>query len=55
MFFLDALGSGDTVIEYLIRPEMEGAFTALPARVSAMYDPDLSTRSGEARLKVQKR
>ncbi len=55
VFFLDTLESGDTVIEYLIRPEMEGAFTALPARVSGMYDPDLATRSGEARLRVQGR
>jgi len=55
VFFLDTLEAGDTVIEYLIRPEMEGAFTALPARVSGMYDPDLATRSGQTRLRVQGR
>ena len=52
VFFLDGLDSGETVIEYLIRPELAGAFTALPARVTGMYDPDLGGRSGEARLRV---
>ena len=40
------------MLEYLVRPELSGAFTALPATVSGMYDPDLLTRSGEERFKV---
>jgi alpha-2-macroglobulin len=51
-FFLDRIGEGETVIEYLMRPEMAGVFTALPAAVEAMYDPSLGTRSGEAVVNV---
>ena len=51
-FFLDRIGEGETVIEYLMRPEMAGRFTALPATVEAMYDPSLGTRSGEAIVNV---
>jgi uncharacterized protein YfaS (alpha-2-macroglobulin family) len=52
VFFLDHLESGDTVLEYLVRPEMAGAVTALPASAGGFYDPDLLARSGEARLTV---
>lgn len=52
VFFVDELQSGDTRIEYLIRPELEGSFTALPTSAGSMYDPGLSTRSAEARLRV---
>ena len=31
VFFLDSMGAGTTVIEYLVRPEIAGVFTALPA------------------------
>ena len=51
-FFLDQLGEGTTVIEYLVRPEIAGTFTALPTSAFGMYDPALGTRSGEARLRV---
>ena len=51
-FFMERLEEGETVIEYLIRPEIAGAFTALPAAASGMYDPDLLVRSGEARIRV---
>lgn len=51
-FFLDRIGEGETVIEYLMRPEMAGVFTALPAAVEGMYDPNLGTRSGEAIVNV---
>lgn len=52
VFFVGALEPGDTVIEYLVRPELEGAFVALPTAAGAMYDPDLLVRGGEARLRV---
>lgn len=52
VFFVGALEPGDTVIEYLLRPELEGTFTALPASAGAMYDPDLLVRGPEARLRV---
>ena len=55
VFFLENIAEGETTIEYLIRPEIGGRFTALPATASGMYDPDLFTRSGEAQLSVEGR
>jgi hypothetical protein len=52
VFFVRSAEAGDTVIEYLLRPELEGAFTALPTSAGAMYDPDLLVRGPEARLRV---
>ncbi len=52
VFFVGSLEPGDTVIEYLLRPEIEGAFTALPTSAGAMYDPDLLVRGSEDRLRV---
>jgi hypothetical protein len=45
--FVDWLDAGDTVIEYLARPELNGVFTALPAVAGPMYEPDRQVRSGE--------
>jgi uncharacterized protein YfaS (alpha-2-macroglobulin family) len=52
IFFVGSLDAGETVIEYLLRPELEGTFTALPTSAGAMYDPDLLVRGPEARLRV---
>lgn len=52
VFFLDDLEQGETTLEYLVRPELAGSFTALPTSGRGMYDPDLSARSSEARLRV---
>jgi hypothetical protein len=52
VFFLEHLEAGDTVIEYLVRPEMAGSVTALPASAGGLYDPDLLVRSGELRMEV---
>ena len=46
------LDSGDTALEYLLRPEIAGSFTALPTSAGSMYDPGLLVRGGEARLRV---
>ena len=54
-FFVEDLEAGDTVIEYLARPEIAGSFSGLPVSASAMYDPDLRVRSAEARLTVRAR
>jgi hypothetical protein len=51
-FFVRDLEAGDTAIEYLLRPEIAGAFTALPASAGCMYDPDLLVRGAEARVRV---
>ncbi|HEU4941054.1 MAG TPA: alpha-2-macroglobulin family protein, partial [Candidatus Eisenbacteria bacterium] len=55
VFFLDQLEKGETVIEYIDRPEMGGSFTALPTTVSSMYMPELTSRSGEDRVIVRER
>ncbi len=52
VFFLQSLDSGETAIEYLLRPEIAGAFSALPVSAGSMYDPTLLTRGSEARLRV---
>ncbi len=52
VFFLDHLEPGDTVLEYLVRPEMAGTISALPASAGAMYDPDLLVRSSGLELTV---
>ncbi|MFN8587460.1 MAG: carboxypeptidase regulatory-like domain-containing protein [Candidatus Eisenbacteria bacterium] len=51
-FFVTSVEAGDTVIEYLLRPEIPGLWTALPAFVGGMYDPGISARSAEARLRI---
>lgn len=51
-FFVDRLESGETRIEYLIRPEIGGTFTALPTSAGSMYDPALLVRGAEAKLRV---
>ena len=52
-FFIDHLDTGDTVIEYLVRPELAGSFTALPPEVVGMYDPETLARGGEAKVAVE--
>ncbi len=52
LFFIDDLEQGETVIEYLYRPEVAGSFTALPANASSMYLPELAARSSEGRMIV---
>ncbi|MCE9626582.1 MAG: hypothetical protein K8R56_01550, partial [Candidatus Eisenbacteria bacterium] len=51
-FFMDSLPQGSTVIEYLVRPEIAGRFSALPTSAFGMYDPTLGTRGGETKLRV---
>jgi hypothetical protein len=55
VFFLGRIEAGDTVLEYLVRPEMAGSLVALPASAGAMYDPDLAARSAENVLHVSGR
>ena len=52
VFFLESVPEGDTVIEYLVRPELAGSLVALPASAGAMYEPDLLARTGEWVVKV---
>jgi len=50
--FVDWLDAGDTVIEYLARPELNGTFTALPAVAGPMYEPDRQVRSAEQTVTI---
>jgi uncharacterized protein YfaS (alpha-2-macroglobulin family) len=55
VFFVERLDAGDTVIEYLARPEIGGRFTALPATAAGMYEPERIARSGDAIVNVEVR
>jgi uncharacterized protein YfaS (alpha-2-macroglobulin family) len=55
VFFLENVDSGETTLEYLLRPEIPGRFTALPATASGMYDPDLIARSADAVIAVEEK
>jgi alpha-2-macroglobulin len=46
-FFITDMKKGLTTISYLARATSSGMFTALPAEVSAMYDPLLWGRSSD--------
>jgi alpha-2-macroglobulin len=52
VFFLGDLPAGDTVIEYLVRPELAGRLVALPTTASGMYEPELEVRGPEQVLEV---
>jgi alpha-2-macroglobulin len=52
-FFITDMKSGITKLSYLARATISGTFTALPAEVSAMYDPLLWGRSSDNVIVVQ--
>jgi uncharacterized protein YfaS (alpha-2-macroglobulin family) len=52
-FFVRALARGKNSIAYRMRAETPGQFSALPAKVSAMYAPELKGNSDEIKLKVE--
>lgn len=52
-FFVRALARGRNSIAYRMRAETPGQFSALPAKVSAMYAPELKGNSDEIKLKVE--
>lgn len=51
-FFLRTLDRGKHSVRYRLRAEIPGQFSALPARASAMYAPELKANSDEMKLKV---
>jgi alpha-2-macroglobulin len=51
-FFLRELPVGRHSLTYRLRAEVPGSFHALPAKVSAMYSPELRGNSAELRLTV---
>jgi uncharacterized protein YfaS (alpha-2-macroglobulin family) len=52
-FFLSQIPVGVTKLSYELRAEAPGRFHALPARVEAMYAPELRATSDEMRLEVR--
>lgn len=52
-FFVRALARGNNSINYRMRAETPGRFSALPAKVSAMYAPELRGNSDEIKLQVE--
>ncbi len=52
-FFISQLPAGTTKLSYELRAEVPGRFHALPARVEAMYAPELRATSDEMRLEVR--
>ena len=51
-FFIRELLRGQYSLSYRLRAEVPGSFSALPAKVSAMYAPDLCGNSNEHKLTV---
>ena len=52
-FFTRVLGRGNHSVAYRLRAEIPGRFSALPARASAMYAPELRANSTEMKVDVR--
>jgi len=52
-FFVRRLARGKHSITYRMRAEIPGKFSALPAKASAMYAPELKANSNEMKLAVE--
>jgi uncharacterized protein YfaS (alpha-2-macroglobulin family) len=50
--FVRALPRGKHSVSYRLRAEIPGRFSALPARASAMYAPELKGNSDELKLQI---
>jgi uncharacterized protein YfaS (alpha-2-macroglobulin family) len=51
--FLPELSVGTTKVSYELRAEVPGRFAALPARVEAMYAPEIQATADEMRFEVR--
>lgn len=51
-FYVPNLARGNHSVSYRLRAETPGRFSALPARIEAMYAPELKGNSDEIKLKV---
>jgi len=51
-FFARTVARGKHSVSYRMRAEIPGQFSALPARGSAMYAPELKGNSDEIKLKI---
>ena len=53
VFFVRHLARGKHSISYRMRAEIPGKFSALPAKASAMYAPELKANSDEMKVAIQ--
>ncbi len=53
VFFVRALARGKHSVSYRVRAEIPGRFSALPAKASAMYAPELKANSDEMKLQIE--
>lgn len=51
-WFVDYLAKGKYYLRYALRPEQAGSRTAPPARIEAMYQPDINGHSAETSVDV---
>jgi uncharacterized protein YfaS (alpha-2-macroglobulin family) len=54
-FFCRALARGKHNVTYRLRAEIPGKFSALPAKGSAMYAPELRANSDEHKVSIEDR
>ncbi len=52
-FFVRELTRGKHSVNYRVRAEIPGQFSALPTRASAMYAPEIKANSDEMKLKIR--
>ena len=52
-FFVRWLARGKHSISYRLRAEIPGKFSALPAKASAMYAPELKGNSDEIKVAIE--
>lgn len=55
VFFVGSIGQGEHLLRYRLRAEIPGIFHALPAKLFAMYVPELRANSEEMLLKITDR
>jgi uncharacterized protein YfaS (alpha-2-macroglobulin family) len=51
--FCRALARGEHSVSYRLRAEIPGKFSALPAKASAMYAPELRANSDEFKVRIE--
>jgi len=52
VFFVKRLARGTHSVTYRLRAEVPGEFSALPAKIEAMYAPELRGNSDEDKVKI---
>ena len=53
-WFADRMHAGEYVMTYQARATIDGTFTAMPATIEAMYEPDMRARTIRSTVTVTK-